>query len=163
MNSDVLTETQVEALKLFGLDGDRVSQKEKRDVIIALFDGKCNTDKPLIFLQNCEPIRRIVQSLALNLLSHLKNAEGPGLNGVDKEPKVTFQQMEDGSMKVCIHFDKSQLSLLSSFVPKKALNKKNKKAKKPAGPGEPAGPATRRGRWFGGTRIRRGVLRCGTA
>ena len=148
MNSDNLTETQMEALKLFGLDGDRVSQKEKRDVIIALFDGKCNTDKPLIFLQNCEPIRRIVQSLALNLLSHLKNSDGPGLNGVDKEPIVSFQQLDDGSMKVCIHFAKDQLSLLSSFVPKKVSNAA-KKAKKANKPGKGEAPAGWRTCWRG--------------
>ena len=136
MNSDVLTSTQVEALKLFGLDGDRVSQKEKRDIIIALFDGKCNTDKPLIFLQNCEPIRRIVQSLALNLLSTLQKTKGPGLNGVEKEPDVSFQELNDGSLKVCINFAPNQLSILSNFVPKSVINaaKKGKNANKPPVP-----------------------------
>jgi curved DNA-binding protein CbpA len=139
MASDVLTESQVEALKLFGLDGDKVSDKDKREIIIALFDGKCNTDKPLIFLQNCEPIRRVVQSLALNLLSHLKNTEGPGLEGVDKEPKVTLQELDDGSLKVCIQFDANQLSLLSKFIPKRVINaKKAKKANKPAAAPKPA-------------------------
>jgi hypothetical protein len=69
---DTVSENQLKALKLLGLDGEGLSVQEKFDVIQALYDGKCDTDKPLIFLQNCEPIRRIVQALALNILEKIQ-------------------------------------------------------------------------------------------
>lgn len=120
--SDVLSDQHIEALKLFGLDGPGLSDKEKKDVLFALYDGQCNTDKPLIFLQSCEPIRRIVQSLAINFLKTLeptvvKSKVGDIKNeslvkNVDK-PTVEYIPTDDGGMKICISFKKDQLGQIS--------------------------------------------------
>jgi len=59
-----------EALAWFGVD--KTSDEElKKEVLQALFDGVCDTDKPLIMVLECEPIRRLVQSLAEKLLGNL--------------------------------------------------------------------------------------------
>jgi hypothetical protein len=112
------TDSQILALKQFGLDGPGLSDKEKRDVLQALYDGKCNSDKPLIMLEQCEPIRRIVQSLALNLLSKLTPPDSKAINTIitkEEQPEVKYEKLGDGSMKVSITFKPNQLSLLSKF------------------------------------------------
>ena len=61
---------ETEALAWFGVD--KASDDElKKDVLQALYDGVCDTDKPLIMVLECEPIRRLVQSLAEKLLGNL--------------------------------------------------------------------------------------------
>lgn len=124
MKSDVLTEQQKKALTLFGLDGPGATDVQKKQVLEALYDGKCNSDKPLIMLQNCEPIRRVVQSLALNLLSQLQPVSDTGLTNVKKEdqPVVEFKKEEDGSMAVTLTFKPGQLYILSKYAPKKVSN-----------------------------------------
>ena len=67
---------QLTALQLFGIDGPGVTDKEKRGVVQALYDGKCNTDKPLIMLNDCEPIRRIIQR-ARSSRGSLSGGRGP--------------------------------------------------------------------------------------
>ncbi len=127
-----LTETQTRALALFGLDGPGLSSMQKKDVLQALYDGKCNTDKPLIFQIDCEPMRRIVQSLALNLLNKIKTNEAAGTENEGGNPKVTAEKREDGTFRVYIDFTPAQLPLLSKykvdeFVQSKRANR-NKKA-----------------------------------
>ena len=135
------TKYQTEALTLFGLDGPGLSNKEKQEVLQALYDGKCNSDKPLGMLVNCEPVRRIVQSLALNLLSKLQSGDKNTTSNISKEeqPEVRFDKMGDGSMKVCITFKPNNLSLLSKYIPPSPANKKNKKnaSNKPSGLAKP--------------------------
>jgi hypothetical protein len=118
---DAFTESHMKALEQFGLDGPNVTNSEKRSILIALYDGKCNTEKPLVFLDKCEPIRRIVQTLALKLLESMETENGAGLNGVKKEdqPAVEFIKGTDGSMKVTLTFKSGQLGLLSKFTSKK--------------------------------------------
>ena len=119
-----LTSSQTQTLELLGLDGEGLSSNEKFEVIQALYDGKCDTDKPVIFLQNCEPIRRIIQSLALNLLSKLGTDGKANVNGISKEekPEITQEKLLDGSMRICLVFKPNQLHLLSKFTPKKISN-----------------------------------------
>jgi hypothetical protein len=59
-----------EALAWFGVD-KAADEGLKKEVLQALFDGVCDTDKPLIMVLECEPIRRLVQSLAEKLLVNL--------------------------------------------------------------------------------------------
>ena len=122
-----LSGDQLTALKLFGLDGPGLEDKVKRDVVQALYDGKCNTDKPLIMLNHCEPIRRIIQSLALNLLSKL-GPDGKGdVEGITKEekPEITYEKLPDGSMRICLVFKPNQIGLISKFAPKNVPTSKN--------------------------------------
>ena len=124
--SDTITDNQIKALKLLGLDGDGLSKKEKIDVLQALYDGKCDTDGPVIFLQKCEPIRRIVQALALNLLKQLNPINASNVTNIKNEDKPTVEYTEiDGAMKICLTFKKGQLSLLSKINTGKKTNKKS--------------------------------------
>jgi len=59
-----------EALAWFGVD-KAADEELKKEVLQALYDGVCDTDKPLIMVLECEPIRRLVQSLAEKLLGNL--------------------------------------------------------------------------------------------
>jgi hypothetical protein len=59
-----------EALAWFGVD-KAADEELKGEVLQALFDGVCDTNKPLIMVLECEPIRRLVQSLAEKLLGNL--------------------------------------------------------------------------------------------
>jgi len=61
---------EMEALAWFGVD-KAPDMKLKEEVLDALYDGVCDTDKPLIMVLECEPIRRLVQSLAEKLLGNL--------------------------------------------------------------------------------------------
>jgi len=61
---------ETEALAWFGVDKTS-DTKLKEDVLQALYDGVCDTDKPLIMVMECEPLRRLVQSLAEKLLGQL--------------------------------------------------------------------------------------------
>jgi len=147
-DSDTFTESQIEALKLFGLDGDAVKDNEKRKILIALYDGKCNTEKPLIFLEKCEPIRTIVQRLALQLLGNIQSGNTNVLNNIQKEeqPIVEFNKLSDGSMKVSVTFKPGQLSILSKIT-KKKISKKgiNSNTQIIAKEGEGAGAASKIG------------------
>lgn len=126
-DSEPFTESQIKSLKAFGLDGPGVNDTQKRDILKALYEGKCNTSQPLIMLEQCEPIRRIVQSLALNLLSKLGTNGKSSLNITkEEEPEVKYEKLGDGSMKLSILFKPGQLGLLSKFKPeaeKKPINK----------------------------------------
>jgi hypothetical protein len=62
--------TATEALAWFGVDKTS-DEMLKGEVLQALFDGVCDTDKPLIMVLECEPIRRLIQSLAEKLLGNL--------------------------------------------------------------------------------------------
>ena len=127
--SDTITDNQIKALKLLGLDGDGLSKKEKIDVLQALYDGKCDTDGPVIFLQKCEPIRRIVQALALNLLKQLNPINASNATNIKNEDKPAVEYTEiDGAMKICLTFKKGQLSLLSKINTGKKTNKKSSAA-----------------------------------
>ena len=61
---------EMEALAWFGVD-KAPDVKLKEEVLDALYEGVCDTDKPLIMVLECEPIRRLVQSLAEKLLGNL--------------------------------------------------------------------------------------------
>jgi hypothetical protein len=61
---------ETEALAWFGVD-KTTDTKLKEEVLQALYDGVCDTDKPLIMVLECEPLRRLVQSLAEKLLGQL--------------------------------------------------------------------------------------------
>jgi hypothetical protein len=132
-DGEPFTESHIKALKAFGLDGPGANDTQKRDVLKALYEGKCNTSQPLIMLEQCEPIRRIVQSLALNLLSKLGTNGKPSLNIIkEEEPEVKYEKLGDGSMKLSILFKPGQLGLLSKFKPdvEKKVVKKNTKVNK---------------------------------
>jgi hypothetical protein len=114
-----ITKNQIEVLTLFGLEGKGVTRQEKIEILEALYAGEaCDTEKPLILLEQCEPIRRIVQSLALNLLDRLgplgeqKNKVN-SLKKVDK-PLVSVEKSNDGTTKVCLSFKPDQLPSLSA-------------------------------------------------
>lgn len=47
--------------------GDMSGTKQEYDVLKAIYDGKCNLNSSLGSLANCEPIRRIIHTLALEL------------------------------------------------------------------------------------------------
>ena len=51
--------------------------KFKYDLIKAVYDGVCSTDKPLIMLMHCEPLRRLIRSLALHLRKKITKQYGP--------------------------------------------------------------------------------------
>lgn len=125
------TETQKKALALFGLDGPGLSSLKKKDVLVSLYDGQCNSDKPLIFQVNCEPMRQIVQSLALNLLNKIKEHETTGTENDAGNPKVVAEKLQDGNFRVYIDFTPAQLPLLSKynvdeFVQSKRTNRPKK-------------------------------------
>ena len=143
MNTDTLSEDQVIALQKFGLDGSGLSTQQKFEIIQALYDGKCNTDQPMIFLQNCEPIRRIIQALALNLLEKLQTKDSEEQLGIKKEdqPSVEYIELDDRGMKICLTFKQTQLGLLSKFAPK-TTKKKNKSGPTPPPPPPPPPPTT---------------------
>jgi hypothetical protein len=134
-NNEPFTESQIKALKAFGLEGPGVNDSQKREILKAIYERKCNSDKPLAMLEQCEPVRRIVQSLALNLLSKLGTNGKPSLNITKEEvPDVNYEKLGDGSMKVSILFKPGQLGLLSKFKPevvKKNNSDKNKPGSKP--------------------------------
>jgi hypothetical protein len=129
-DGEPFTESQIKSLKAFGLDGSGINDTQKRDVLKALYEGKCNTSQPLIMLEQCEPIRRIVQSLALNLLSKLGTNGKPSLNITkEEEPEVKYEKLGDGSMKLSILFKPGQLGLLSKFKPEVEKKTTNNKVK----------------------------------
>jgi hypothetical protein len=125
-----LTENQINVLKEFGLEGDGVTREEKIQILEALYSGTgCDTSKPLILLEQCEPIRRILQSLALNLLGRLEpiNAQKKknvnALKGV-KKPIVSVEKATDGTTKVCLSFGPDQVGTLSEGEAKSEEEKK---------------------------------------
>jgi len=54
---------EYEALKWFGVHKTKRNDL-KKEILQALYDGICDTNKPLIMALECEPLRRIIQSLA---------------------------------------------------------------------------------------------------
>jgi len=127
----------LEALELLGVDGPAVSPKEKIEILQALYNGNCNMDAPLAMLQPCEPVRRIVQTLALNLLGKIQpvvsNSGKPKefgvlakdtISNVSKEEKLklTLQDKGDGSLVICLTFEKGQRGLISKELEKLATN-----------------------------------------
>jgi hypothetical protein len=62
---------EVEALRRLGVDGAK-DEKLKEEVLQALYDGTCDTDLPISMLLDCEPIRRLIQTLAVTLLGKLQ-------------------------------------------------------------------------------------------
>ena len=68
---DLKQRSQQEALKWFGIDKATDHVELQKEVIKALYEGICDTDKPLIMVLQCEPIRRLIQSLAEKLLGNL--------------------------------------------------------------------------------------------
>ena len=92
------------ALTMFGIEA--VYDMEKREVITALYDGTCNTDKPLIMLEQCEPIRRIVQTLALSFLGKLnsKSVDISDFDFYNTSLPITYQIDENGFVKISIDF-----------------------------------------------------------
>ena len=77
MPKDDLTEDrtndQIKALDLLKMSD--ASPDKQYKVLKALYDGKCDTDKPLAMLSTCEPIRIIIQNLALKLLVNSTEAK----------------------------------------------------------------------------------------
>jgi exonuclease III len=63
------TADEIDALHLLGVEDGEESLK--KDVIQALYDGTCDTDLPISMLLECEPIRRIINSLIEKLLKNL--------------------------------------------------------------------------------------------
>ena len=123
----------LKALELFGVDGPVVSPKEKLEILQAIYDRKCNTDAPLAMLEACEPIRRIVQTLALNLLGKMapvtsKIIPGKGkeietilkpISNVYKEEKIKVSIQDnknDGTFTICMTFGKDQRGLISKKI-----------------------------------------------
>ena len=110
----------MKVLELLGLDGAGVTNVEKREIIQAIYDKKCDTDKSLTMMVNCEPIRRIVQTLALNLLETMKpetNDQRKAVAGIKDgtiTPVITYEKDEtDNTMKLCIKFPPGTLKELS--------------------------------------------------
>jgi hypothetical protein len=129
----IFTNAQEETLKVFGLDGPGLSDTEKKKILISLYEGQCNTAKSLIFQVDCEPMRQIVQSLALSLLGKIKEHEAKGdeVNEKAGNPKVTAEKVGDKNFRVSIEFTPAQMPLLSKykveeFVQSKRTNKPKK-------------------------------------
>jgi len=131
-----LTKNQEKALELFGLDGEAVSHADKLKILQGLFDGECNTDKPLIMLEQCEPIRRVVQSLAISLLERLSPEKKGNINALGEKPVVSYEKQADGNMKICMTLQHTQLQKLSEKVTKNKNKNKNKNKKNTESPSE---------------------------
>jgi len=103
----ILTDAQKETLAVFGLDGPGLLDSIKKDILISLYEGQCNTDKSLIFQVDCGPMREIVQSLALNLLGKIKEHEATGdkVNENAGNPKVTAEKVGDKNFRVFSNLD----------------------------------------------------------
>ena len=92
---------ETEALAWFGVD--KASDDElKREVLQALYDGVCDTNKPLIMVLECEPIRRLVQSLAEKLLGNLTRPV------VKKTPAVIAVQEQQSAKLMTFNVFKNQ-------------------------------------------------------
>jgi hypothetical protein len=151
----VFTSAQKEALAVFGLDGPGLSDSKKKDVLISLYEGQCNTDKSLIFQVDCKPMREIVQSLALNLLGKIRDHEATGdaVNENAGNPRVTAEKVNE-NFRVCIEFTPAQLPLLSKYKveefvqskrtngPKKANDASSASSASPASPDSAASTTT---------------------
>jgi len=86
MPKDTLrTEDQIKALDLLKMSDAQPDKQYK--VLKALYDGKCDTDKPLAMLSTCEPIRIIMQNLALKLLVNSTGAEAEAKAKPTEAPK----------------------------------------------------------------------------
>jgi hypothetical protein len=137
----------LKALELLGVDGPEVSPTEKLEILQALYGPGCNTDAPMSMLENCEPIRRIIQTLALNLLGKIQPVVGKpseknqfSISTVDKDGntkedklKVTWKGNDDGSVVICLTFEKDQRDLISRTIGKNVEESLTK-------PDEPSGP-----------------------
>ena len=101
-----LTSGQLRALELFGLLHDSVTPLEKKRVLEVLYNGTCSTDKNLMMLDKCEPIRQIVKSLALRLLSNYGTTNARTINTIQRNQsaKVVSERLDDGSNRICITY-----------------------------------------------------------
>ena len=68
--NEEFTNNQIKALTLFGLED--INTDRKISILNALYDGECDTDKPLVLLNYCEPIRSIIQELAIAYLHEVE-------------------------------------------------------------------------------------------
>jgi hypothetical protein len=115
--TDELTENQIKALSLFGLEGKAVSIADKKAILQGLYDGVCNTetDKPLIFMAQCEPLRTVIQSLALNMLERLEPQQKNKVNTLKRAKKtvVTAEQKDNGSLTISVSLPAGERGTLS--------------------------------------------------
>jgi hypothetical protein len=72
----------------------------KKDVIVAFYDGVCDTNRPLSMILDCEPIRRIIQSLSKVYLHKLVASRKKGV-------KDLFEQYERNTI-VSVNIAKEQ-------------------------------------------------------
>jgi len=145
-NTEDFTENQKKVLADLGLDGPGVSFKQKRDILQTIYDEKCRTEQSLMMLQNCEPIRQIVQTLALQLLETLQPADMAAISVSEQDkPVVTYTKDEaKKTTTVSITFGPGQLQQLSAERPKNNKNAskpKNKAQEKGQGPKKAEEPA----------------------
>ena len=127
-NTEDFTENQKKVLADLGLDGPAVSFKQKRDVLQTIYDEKCRTEQSLMMLQNCEPIRQIVQTLALQLLETLRPANDAANSVIEQDKPVVTYTKDDAkkTTTVSITFGPGQLQQLSAERLKNKNKNKNK-------------------------------------
>ena len=81
------------------MEGDAVTLNEKKKIVQAIYDRKCTTDGTLSMVVSCEPIRKVVQSLALNLMGMLEPQQAVVNNKNSKQTTKLFSQHEDETLK----------------------------------------------------------------
>lgn len=64
-----LTSNHNKIIEVLGLT--QLESNEKYKIIKALYDNECNLDKPLIMISGCEPVRKIIDSVGLYLLTNI--------------------------------------------------------------------------------------------
>lgn len=128
MPKDDLTEDrtndQIKALDLLKMSD--ASPDKQYKVLKALYDGKCDTDKPLAMLSTCEPIRIIMQNLALKLLVNSTEAEEPEAEGegeVEGEGEAKVEEKPEAKPKA------TEAKAKSTEEPKSTSKKPKPKAK----------------------------------
>ena len=112
IHDKITNETHLEILKQVGLDGDGVTTKQKKDILQAFYDDTCNTDMPLSAKSTCGPVREIIQSLALKLISTLNIGAAEKIDN----STIQFKKEENGSIHLSITFNFDELSKLSAAV-----------------------------------------------
>ena len=86
------TKDQQRALALFGLEG--LKRVHQRDILQALYDGTCNTHQPLALMTQCEPIRRIVYTLALELKGKIEQVNAAN---ADRRAQEAAKELRKGA------------------------------------------------------------------
>jgi hypothetical protein len=94
------TADQQKALSLFGLEG--LKRRHQHDILQALYDGTCNTNQPLALMMQCEPIRRVVYTLALELKGRIaqvsaENADRRAQNAAEALRRGADMRMTDAT------------------------------------------------------------------